>query len=51
MDYAELMMRIEACKKTDYDNKLWEDLVSWIVSELDKKADKPKIDEPEPEPE
>jgi hypothetical protein len=49
MDYSELLARIEECKKTDFDNKLWEDLISWIVSELDKKEDKPKIPEPEPE--
>lgn len=44
------MARIESCKKSDFDNKLWEDLVSWIVSELEKKEDKTNIS-PEPEPE
>lgn len=49
MDYSELVARIEGCKKSDFDNKLWEDLISWIVSELEKKQDKPNIS-PEPEP-
>jgi len=40
MDLSELMKRLEECDKSDYDNKLWDDLIKWILSELEKKEDK-----------
>jgi hypothetical protein len=42
MDLSELMKRLEECDKSDYDNKLWGDLIKWILSELEKKEDKTK---------